>query len=277
MHNKDSHQQNAAGQPRHIAIIMDGNNRWAKARGLGGGAGHRAGAEAAREVVFSCVDRNIEYLTLFAFSSENWLRPRREVNGLMALFLSVLRRSEIRQMHERNVRLQFIGNRDSFAPRLLKNMIEVENLTRNNTGTVVTVAADYGGQWDIAQAARKLAIQVRDGVLSPDDIDPAHLQQTICLGDAPAPDLCIRTGGEHRISNFLLWQMAYTELYFTDCYWPDFNDTQLQRALDDFSQRKRRYGRHSDSDEQTLPYDTGTESAASDSTQAECVGSDQGR
>lgn len=277
MPNKDSQLQHAAGQPRHIAIIMDGNNRWAKARGLGGGAGHRAGAEAAREVVFSCVDRNIEYLTLFAFSSENWLRPRREVNGLMALFLSVLRRSEIRQMHERNVRLQFIGNRESFAPRLLKNMVEVENLTRHNTGTVVTVAADYGGQWDIAQAARKLAEQVRDGLLAPEQITPEQLQHVISLGNAPAPDLCIRTGGERRISNFLLWQMAYTELYFTDCYWPDFNDSQLQMALDDFSQRKRRYGRHSESDEQTLPYDTGTASAHSDSAQLECVGSDQGR
>lgn len=277
MHNKDSHQQSAAGQPRHIAIIMDGNNRWAKARGLGGGAGHRAGAEAAREVVFSCVERNIEYLTLFAFSSENWLRPRREVNGLMALFLSVLRRSEIRQMHERNVRLQFIGNRESFAPRLLKNMVEVENLTRHNTGTVVTVAADYGGQWDIAQAAKTLARQVQAGVLSPDAIDPACLQRVISLGDAPAPDLCIRTGGERRISNFLLWQMAYTELYFTDCYWPDFNDSQLQLALDDFSQRKRRYGRHSESDEQTLPYNTGMAFAPPESTQADRVDSEQGR
>ena len=281
MPNKDSIQPAAVSQPRHIAIIMDGNNRWAKARGLGGGAGHRAGAEAAREVVFSCVDRKIEYLTLFAFSSENWLRPNREVKGLMALFLSVLRRHEIRQMHERNVRLQFIGNRESFAPRLLKNMIEVENLTRNNTGTVVTVAADYGGQWDIAQAARTLARQVQAGQLNPEDIDPASLQQAICLGDAPPPDLCIRTGGERRISNFLLWQLAYTELYFTDCYWPDFDDSELQSALDDFSQRKRRYGRHSESDEQNLPYNTGSASEAvladTDSTLLQCVGSDHGR
>jgi len=274
--NKDSNQKGSA-QPRHIAIIMDGNNRWAKARGLGGGAGHRAGAEAAREVVFSCVDRNIEYLTLFAFSSENWLRPNREVKGLMALFLSVLRRHEIRQMHERNVRLQFIGNRESFAPRLLKNMIEVENLTRNNTGTVVTVAADYGGQWDIAQAARQLAKQVQAGELNPDDIDPARLQQAVCLGDAPPPDLCIRTGGERRISNFLLWQMAYTELYFTDCYWPEFDDGELQRALDDFSHRKRRYGRHSESDEQILPYNTGVAPDPTETPQLQCVGAERGR
>ena len=253
----DSKQTTMAGQPRHIAIIMDGNNRWAKSRGLGGGAGHRAGAEAARDVVFSCIDRNIEYLTLFAFSSENWLRPNKEVKGLMALFLGVLRRHEINVMHERNVRLQFIGNRNSFAPRLLRNMIEVENLTRRNTGTVVTVAADYGGRWDIAQAAQKLARQVQAGHIKPDEINVELMQQAVCLGEAPAPDLCIRTGGERRISNFLLWQMAYTEFYFTDCFWPDFNDEQLQLALNDFSQRTRRYGGHSQSDELTIPYETG--------------------
>jgi undecaprenyl diphosphate synthase len=251
----DSNQQFKAGQPRHVAIIMDGNNRWAKSRNLSGSAGHRAGAEAAREIVFSCVDRNIEFLTLFAFSSENWLRPNKEVKGLMALFLSVLRRSEIRQMHERNVRLQFIGNRGSFAPSLLRNMAEVENLTRHNNGTVVTVAADYGGHWDIAQAAQKLAKQAQAGNIKPEEITPELLQHAICLGDAPAPDLCIRTGGEHRISNFLLWQLAYSELYFTNCFWPDFNDAALQLALDDFNQRTRRYGCHSDSDELTMLYD----------------------
>jgi undecaprenyl diphosphate synthase len=251
---KDSNKQQNS-QPRHVAVIMDGNNRWAKAHGLGGSAGHRAGAEAARELVFSCADRQIEYLTLFAFSSENWLRPNKEVKGLMALFLSVLRRKEIRQMHERNVRLQFIGNRDSFAPRLLKNMLEVEQLTRHNTGMVVTVAADYGGQWDISQACRALAEQAQKGLINPSDITTEHVQQYISLGQAPAPDLCIRTGGERRISNFLLWQMAYTELYFTDCYWPDFKDATLQLALDDFSQRKRRYGGHSESDELTLSHE----------------------
>lgn len=258
----DSNIPTTVEQPRHIAIIMDGNNRWAKNRGLGGGAGHRAGAEAARDVVFSCIDRKIEFLTLFAFSSENWLRPNKEVKGLMALFLGVLRRHEINLMHERNVRLQFIGNRDSFAPRLLRNMIEVEKLTQHNTGTVVTVAADYGGRWDIAQAAQKLALQVQAGQITPQDINVDLMQQAICLGDAPAPDLCIRTGGERRVSNFLLWQMAYSELYFTDCFWPDFNDEQLQLALDDFSKRTRRYGGHSESDELTIPYNAGVDDAA---------------
>lgn len=240
-----------AGQPRHIAVIMDGNNRWAKLRGQRGGAGHRAGAEAAREIVFNCADLNIEHLTLFAFSSENWLRPNKEVRGLMALFLSVLQRHEIRHMHERNVRLRFIGNRSSFSPRLLKNMIDVEKMTQNNTGMVVTVAADYGGQWDISQACQHIAEKVRMGSLHAADITPETVQQHVCLADAPPPDLCIRTGGEKRISNFLLWQFAYTELYFCDTYWPDFDAGSLRLALDDFSRRKRRYGGHSDSDEIT--------------------------
>ena len=238
-----------SSHPQHVAIIMDGNNRWARSRGQSGGSGHRAGAEAAREIVFGCVKREIPYLTLFAFSSENWLRPDKEVKGLMALFMSVLRRHEILQMHERDVKLQFIGNRSSFSPRLQKNMKDVEHLTRNNTGTVVTVAADYGGQWDISQACRKVAALVKAGDLQLDDIGADLIQQYVSLGTVPAPDLCIRTGGEKRISNFLLWQLAYAELYFTDCYWPDFDDVALQLALDNYSQRKRRFGRESGSDE----------------------------
>jgi undecaprenyl diphosphate synthase len=255
--------QNPFRQPEHVAIIMDGNNRWARARGLRGVAGHRAGAEAAREIVYACIDRKIPYLTLFAFSSENWLRPVQEVNGLMALFLSVLRRNEIRQLHERNVRLQFIGNRASFPAKLQKNMTEVESLTCNNSGMVITVAADYGGQWDITQACRSIARQVSEGSLRVEDIDFGVVSSAVCLGDMPAPDLCIRTGGEHRISNFLLWQIAYTELYFTDTYWPDFNESSLQAALDDFSGRKRRYGRQSDRDEQEASIsDNGAEEGA---------------
>lgn len=229
-------------QPQHVVAIMDGNNRWARARGLKGSAGHRAGAEAAKRLVYGCMERNIPWLTLFAFSSENWLRPASEVKGLMALFLNVLRRREIRDLHANNVRVQFIGNRTAFPQRIRQHMQEVEELTCNNTGTVVSVAADYGGRWDISQACRALATEVAEGRLSPEDIDPAAVQQYISLGDAPDPDLCIRTGGELRISNFLLWQMAYTELYFTGCLWPDFDDRELQQALDAFSRRQRRYG-----------------------------------
>jgi len=223
---------------------MDGNNRWARARDLPTKSGHRQGAEAAREITYACVERNIEYLTLFAFSSENWTRPSKEVQSLMALFLSVLKRNEIRQLHEDNVRLRFIGKRSGFAPRLQASMASAEALTRDNTGTVVTVAADYGGRWDITEAARAAAARVADGSMAVEEINVDSLQRFTSLADYPDPDLCIRTGGEHRISNFLLWQFAYTELYFTDCYWPDFGSNEFQLALEDFASRKRRYGGH---------------------------------
>lgn len=230
--------------PIHIAIIMDGNSRWAKARGLPTRAGHRQGAESAREVVYSCIRRNIPFLTLFAFSSENWMRPAKEVQALMALFLSVLNRSEIRQFHEENVRLKFVGKRSDFSRKLQERMADVEALTANNTGTTVIVAADYGGRWDIAQSARKLADLVEAGELKAADIDETALHQYTSLSEFPDPDLCIRTGGNNRVSNFLLWQFAYTELYFTDCYWPDFDESEFAMALDDFAQRQRRFGRH---------------------------------
>ena len=233
-------------RPQHIAIVMDGNNRWAKSRDLPVKSGHRFGAEAAREVVNSCLARDIKYLTLFVFSSENWLRPKREVQGLMALFLTVLKRKEIRQLHRRNVRLEFIGNRSSFPQKLQDNMREVEELTHNNTGMTVIVAADYGGRWDIANAFTSIVGKVSSGELSADAIDVDLLHQHMSSSSYPDPDLCIRTGGERRISNFLLWQFAYTELYFSDCYWPDFDDTQFQIALDDFAKRQRRYGSHND-------------------------------
>ena len=230
--------------PQHIAIVMDGNNRWAKSRDLPAKSGHRFGADVVREIVNSCLARDIKYLTLFAFSSENWLRPRKEVQGLMALFLAVLKRKEIKQLHKSNVRLQFIGNRSSFSQKLQKNMREVEELTRNNKGMTVIVAADYGGRWDIANAMTSIIGKVTSGEFSADAIDVDLVCQYTSTSDYPDPDLCIRTGGEHRISNFLLWQFAYTELYFTDCYWPDFDDAQFQLALDDFAKRQRRYGSH---------------------------------
>ena len=223
---------------------MDGNNRWAKARGLPAKSGHRHGAEVAREIVNSCVDRNIEYLTLFAFSSENWLRPIKEVQGLMALFLTVLKRKEVEQLHKNNVRLRFIGNRSSFSKKLQANMQDVEELTKNNTGMTVIVAADYGGRWDITNAARKVASDIEQGKLSSSDVDLDLMQNYVSTCEYPDPDLCIRTGGEHRISNFLLWQFAYTEFYFTDCYWPDFNEKEFQTALDSYVGRQRRYGGH---------------------------------
>lgn len=230
--------------PEHIAIIMDGNNRWAKGRGLPVKTGHRHGATTAREIVFSCVRRKIPCLTLFAFSSENWMRPSHEVQGLMALFLSVLRREEINQLHKANVRLSFIGNRESFSARIQDSMAEVEELTRENSGTRVTVAADYGGRWDIANAMRLIAEEVRDSGLNADSIDIDLVHSFTQLSELPEPDLCIRTGGERRISNFLLWQFAYTEFYFTECLWPDFDETELQQAIDDFASRQRRFGGH---------------------------------
>ena len=230
--------------PEHVAIIMDGNNRWAKGRGLPVKAGHRHGAEAAREIAFSCVRRKIPCLTLFAFSSENWMRPAHEVQGLMALFLSVLRREEVNQLHKANVRLSFIGNRESFSARIQDSMVEVEELTRDNSGTRVTVAADYGGRWDIANAMRLIAEQVRDSGLDAEAIDIDLVHSFTQLSELPEPDLCIRTGGERRISNFLLWQFAYTEFHFTECLWPDFNENELQKAIDDFASRQRRFGGH---------------------------------
>lgn len=242
MHKETPFQAEPRQLPQHVAIIMDGNNRWARANGLSGSAGHRAGAEAARKVVYSCLNRDIRYLTLFAFSSENWLRPNKEVKGLMALFLAVLKRKEITQLHNSNVKLRFIGNRESFSLKLQRHMHDVEKLTEKNTGTVVTVAADYGGQWDIANAAKQIALQVEQGKLRADQVDVQQVQRFISLAQDPAPDLCIRTGGESRISNFLLWQLAYTELYFTDCYWPVFDDYEFELAMQDYSRRQRRYG-----------------------------------
>ena len=228
--------------PRHIAVIMDGNNRWAKARGLPTRQGHRHGAEAARNIVHACVERKIPYLTLFAFSNENWLRPATEVRSLMALFLWVLKRHQVQQLHEKNVRLLFVGKRTDLPAKLIAGMAQAEALTAANSGTTVIVAADYGGRWDISMAAKKLARQVEQGTITVEQIDVASLHQCTSLGQLPDPDLCIRTGDEHRISNFLLWQFAYTELYFTACYWPDFTDQELQKALDDYARRKRRFG-----------------------------------
>jgi undecaprenyl diphosphate synthase len=227
--------------PTHVAIIMDGNNRWAKRQGLPGTAGHRAGVEAVRGVLRSCRDHGVKILTLFAFSSENWGRPQPEVRALLAL-LSRYLRSEVRSLHEDGICLRFIGERSRFSRRLQKLMQQSEELTAGNTVSTVVIAVDYGGQWDIAQAVQKLAAQVQRGELQPTDITPELINNNVSISDLPHPDLCIRTGGDARISNFMLWHFAYSELYFTNTLWPDFGELEFTRALADYSRRERRFG-----------------------------------
>ncbi len=227
--------------PQHVAIIMDGNGRWARARGLPAIAGHRAGIEVIRKLLGACREHGVEVLTLFAFSSENWQRPREEVRGLMALFMRYLR-AEVRKLHGNGIRLRVIGDRERFAPRLRRLMQDGERLTADNRGFTLVIAADYGGQWDIVQAARAIAVQVAAGRIAAHEVDAERLEQHLCLSDLPRPDLLIRTGGDHRISNFLLWQLAYTELYFTECFWPDFDAGEFAAALRDYSARERRFG-----------------------------------
>jgi len=231
--------------PRHVAIIMDGNNRWAKKRFLPGVAGHKAGVDAVRAVIEVCVEAKVEVLTLFAFSSENWQRPAAEVSALMDLFFKALRR-EARRLNDNNISLRIIGDRSRFHPELQAAMREAEQMTAGPDRFVLQVAANYGGQWDIAQAAQRLAREVQAGHLQPEDITPGLLQNCLVTGDLPLPDLCIRTGGEHRISNFLLWQLAYAELYFSDLFWPDFKHEAMRNALADFASRQRRFGKTSE-------------------------------
>lgn len=231
----------APSVPAHIAIVMDGNGRWAKKRLLPTAAGHKAGVEAVRTVLKACEKQGVKALTLFAFSSENWKRPELEVKALMSLFSSYLD-NEVDSLHARNVRLRFIGRRDRFHPALLEKIEAAEEKTRSNNTFHLTLAVDYGGQWDIAQAARLLAMQVENGLLKACDIDEQKIAESLCLADLPAPDLFIRTSGECRISNFLLWQLAYAELYFTDVLWPDFSRRDLEQAIASFQQRDRRFG-----------------------------------
>ncbi|QKX18731.1 polyprenyl diphosphate synthase [Microbulbifer sp. YPW1] len=231
--------------PRHVAIIMDGNGRWAARRGLSPSAGHKAGVERIRDLIEACQERHIEVLTLFAFSSENWQRPPKEVELLMTLFHSYLRR-EARKMQEQGVQLRVIGRRDRFSPRLQRAIAEAEALTREGSNGTLVIAADYGGQWDIAQAARSLAEEVARGERSPESIDDAALGERVQLADLPPVDLLIRSSGEQRISNFILWQAAYSEFYFTETLWPDFGVEELDSALDAYRRRDRRYGGRSD-------------------------------
>ena len=227
--------------PEHIAIIMDGNNRWAKKRGVPGPIGHRAGADVVKPLMYACRDRGIKMLTLFAFSSENWQRPEAEVRALMALLSRYLRR-EIKELAADGVRVQFIGRRDRLSPRIAKLLEDSERATSHNTESTLVLALDYGGRWDVSAAASSLARDVAAGLLSADDINENMLSSRMSLADKPVPDLCIRTGGEWRLSNFLLWHFAYAELWFTDTLWPDFSVDELDVAIEHFRGRDRRYG-----------------------------------
>ncbi len=231
--------------PRHIAIIMDGNGRWAKKRLLPRHAGHKAGVETVRRVLTLCVEHGIEVLTLFTFSSENWRRPKQEVNLLMDLFMTALQR-EINKLHKNNVRLRIIGAREAFSEKLQQLIVEAEELTKHNSGVTLVIAANYGGRWDIAETAKRLASLVEQGTLQSQEINESLFATHVCSADLPEPDLFIRTGGEQRISNFLLWQLAYTELYFTDTLWPDFDKDSFMDALESFARRQRRFGRTSE-------------------------------
>lgn len=225
---------------RHVAIIMDGNNRWATERGLSGTAGHEVGVERVRDVLDACQRHDIEVVTLFAFSSENWKRPELEVRALMTLLGSYLRK-EVPQLVERGIRLRFIGRRDNFSDKLKTLIADSEAVTAKGARTLV-LAVDYGGRWEITEAARKLARQVQSGRLRPEDISEQLMQQNMCLNDLPPPDLCIRTAGEQRVSNFLLWHLAYSEFYFADCYWPEFDGAAFDQAVEEYYQRQRRFG-----------------------------------
>jgi undecaprenyl diphosphate synthase len=229
---------------RHVAIIMDGNNRWAKQQGKPGIFGHKVGVERIRDVLSACRKRGVEALTLFAFSSENWKRPPKEVEALMGLFYSYLKKEAIK-LADDGVRLKVIGNRDRFDARLLDAIVEAETIACGEQSTLV-IAADYGGKWDIAAAARRIAEQVANGQMTPAQVTEQALEPFISTANLPPLDLLIRTGGEHRISNFLLWQAAYAELYFSPLLWPDFDADALNQAVEDFCSRQRRYGKTSE-------------------------------
>ncbi|MGO1767962.1 MAG: polyprenyl diphosphate synthase [Advenella sp.] len=230
--------------PRHIAIIMDGNGRWATRRFMPRTAGHAKGVQAVRRVVEYCGANGIDYLTLFAFSSENWRRPQEEVSLLMKLFVQALEK-EVSRLNSNNVRLRVVGDLSPFEPYLQKLIGQAEVTTQDNTGLSLTIAANYGGRWDILQAFRKLLSAHPELAQDTEHVSEQMIHQYLCMNWAPEPDLFIRTGGESRISNFLIWQLAYTELYFTDCYWPDFGARDMDRAIEWYRGRERRFGRTS--------------------------------
>lgn len=228
--------------PRHVCIVMDGNGRWAKKRMMPRTYGHSRGVEATRRTIEFCARSGIPELTLFAFSSENWNRPQEEVNSLLRLFVQSLQQNTA-ELIDNDIRIRFIGERESFSAELRDQIRDSEQATEHNRRMLLNVAANYGGRWDILQAARRLALDARAGRLEPENIGEAEFGAGLATGDSPDPDLFIRTGGEHRISNFLLWQMAYAELYFCDTLWPDFDEIEMQRALDAYAGRQRRFGK----------------------------------
>jgi len=230
-----------ANVPKHIAIIMDGNHRWAKKRHLPGAAGHRAGAKRLREIAEACADLGVENLTLFAFSTENWQRPTREVSLLMDLMRHVME-NDLAELNRREVRLRVIGDRSRFAEDIQAKMAECEALTAGNQKLNLSVAVNFGGRWDIVEAAKSIARKVQSGELDPEQINEADFASHMALGQIPDPDLLIRTGGDQRISNFLLWDLAYAELVFTESFWPDFDASHLQEAVREFERRVRRFG-----------------------------------
>jgi len=236
-----AHSGGSSSVPCHVAIIMDGNGRWAKRRGLVRAEGHRAGVQALRRTVRAAGELGIDYLTVYSFSSENWSRPHSEVLDLMALLRRFIRH-DLAELHQNNVRVRIIGRRDDLAPDILALLVEAEDLTRDNTGLTLVVAFNYGGREEIVRAVQEAARRAADGNLDPADIDEDTVSQLLDTGGIPDPDLLIRTSGELRISNFLLWQCAYTEFFFSPLYWPDFDRAALEEALADYYTRDRRFG-----------------------------------
>lgn len=234
-------EQGSRSNPRHIAIIMDGNGRWAQKRFMPRAIGHQAGVKAVRKIVEYCANQNIEVLTLFAFSSENWRRPEEEVSLLMTLFTATLQR-EINKLDRNNIRLRFIGDSTQFPEKLQEKMADGERQTKDNKALTLVIAANYGGRWDLCQAFQGITRKISAGELATQDITEQLINQHLSTADLPDPDLFIRTGGEQRVSNFLLWQLAYTEMYFTETLWPDFDQNSLEEAIKSFKSRQRRFG-----------------------------------
>jgi|TARA_B110000977_G_scaffold189708_1_gene259609 undecaprenyl diphosphate synthase len=241
----DSSVTEVKATPQHVCIIMDGNGRWAKKRFMPRTFGHRKGVSITRNSIEFFARAGVRYLTLFAFSSENWNRPKEEVSTLMELFFRSLKDNSA-ELNSQNIRIRFIGERAAFSQTLQKQIAEAEALTFNNKAMTLNIAANYGGQWDILNAIKKIGARIERGEISSDSIGQRMLESELSLAETPDPDLFIRTGGEHRVSNFLLWQLAYTEFYFTDVLWPDFSTEEMQKSLNDYAKRQRRYGKTSD-------------------------------